>query len=189
MDVFDVAALPDVAQAEYGRLNDELAAAHAHIAELTADPVADDPIAKASEEVQSLIAKQREELEATQIELSKARTAQRDAEFVKRVADDGLDVLLGKAEEVGPVLRELADAAPDAFDSVYKNMQAAAQRVDLGAALGEIGEDQGETDPISKRDAWVIKMRKDGDARSVATLRTEFWELHPDERTALRESK
>jgi hypothetical protein len=198
MEGFDLSALSDEAQEEFTQLQKRLDEALLKIVELTPVevPAVDDAVEKASDEVQALIAERDEELSKRDAELAKAndelakiKAEARDAEFVKRVADDGLDVLLGKAEEIGPALRELADAAPDAFDSVYKNMHAAAQRVDLADVLGEIGEDQGETDPLSKRDAWVQKMRKDGDSRTAATLRTEFWDLHPDERDALRENK
>lgn len=198
MDSFEIHELPEVAQEEFGKLQTQLDEALLKIEALETPPEEEpeDALAKASDEVQALIAdrdaeitKRDEELAKARAELAEVELAKRDAEFVKRVSDDELEVLLGKADEVGPVLRELADAAPDAFDSLYKNMQAAAQRVDLAGTLAEIGEDQGEIDPLAKRDAWVSKMRKDGDSRSVATLRTDFWETHPDERAALRESK
>lgn len=188
---FDLTELPEAVQehiAELTKARDEALAALADNEVI--DLIDDDPVAKASDEVQELIAKLRDDQTKAQAALDAEIAKRRDVEFTKRMADDGLEVLLGKAEEVGPTLRRLADADAEAFDSVYANLVAAAQRADLGTAFTEIGKNEGEgADPIAKRDAWVAGRMKDGDERNAAELRKAFWDAHPDELAKSRENK
>ena len=135
---FDVSALPDEAQEHIAKLVADgealtaaIAAQEAKIVELTPveDP-AETEIEKASDEVQALIAKQREQLDEQAESLKVEVAKRRDTEFIAKIQKDNLVELLGKAEEVGPVLRELSDAAPEAFDKIYPAFVAAAQRTE-----------------------------------------------------------
>jgi hypothetical protein len=186
----DLASLPEAVQehiAELTKERDDAVAAlvDAEVVDLTDE----DPVEKASDEVQELVAKLRTEADEQRAALEAEIAKRRDIEFTKRVADDGLDALLGKAEDVGPTLRRLADADAEAFDSIYANLVAAAQRDGLSKAFDEIGENAGESDPVARRDAWVAKRKEDGDDRSVAALNAAFWDAHPAELAKSREDK
>ena len=110
----------------------------------------------------------------------------RDTEFVNRVQKDNLVGLLGNADEVGPVLRVLADGAPEAFDKIYPAFVAAAQRTE--PFLTELGTSEGDADPTTQRDAWVSKQKQDGSEKTAAQLRTDFWVAHPDAVAAERDN-
>lgn len=177
---FDLTGLPDETRdgliAEFEKLQAERDAA------IAAVPPAEEPIEKAIDpELADLVAKHQAELAEKDAELQVEIVKRRDAETVLKVREDGLEDLLGPAETVGPQLRTLQDAAPDAFATVYGNLLAAAQRVDLSKAFEEIGASEGEVDAIAKRDAYVAKRRADGDYTSdIYKLRKEFWEAHPE---------
>jgi hypothetical protein len=138
-----------------------------------ADPEVQDYVAKQSAE----IAKLREDLEAE-------RTARRDTEFIGKAAQ--YELLLGKAEEIGPVLAALADAAPDAYAKLESSLAAAAARKDLAKLFAEFGagETEGDADPIAKRDVWVQANRKDGETNQQAAAR--FWKENPEMKEASR---
>lgn len=179
----DLSALPDDAQAYITKLIDERDALLEQVnAVVSDDPVGDDDIAKnAPDEVRDLIAKQQariaEQEEALHLEITKRR----DTEFVAKVREDRMDILLGKAEESGPLLRRLADADPEAFNAVYGSMLAAAQRVDLAKAIAEFGENRGEgSDPHARKQAYVAKRREAGDERTIAEIESEFWKQNPE---------
>ncbi len=192
---FDIEALSDEAQeafADFQKSADESAtrieALEAQIAELTTEENSEEvEVAKASDEVQTLIAKLREDndlqAEALRVEVAKRR----DQDFVNQVQKDNLVGLLGNAEEVGPVMRVLADAAPEAFEKIYPAFVAAAQRTE--PFLTELGASEGDADPTAQRDAWVSKQKQEGSERDVADLRTDFWKAHPDAVAAERENK
>lgn len=116
----------------------------------------------------------------------------RDTEFIAKVKDTrGLVALLGDPDEIGPALRELDDANPEAFGKVFDALQTAATRLDVAQVLSlEKGRSSGEgADPISQRDAWITKQRDAGDARTDAELAADFWQSNPAQRDALREGK
>jgi len=146
------------------------------VADLTPEEV--DVVKDASDEVQALIAKQEADLENLSKELADERTARRNTEFVGKA--EPYAGLLGKAEEMGPVLAELADAAPDAYEKLEGALTAASQRDDLAKLFSEMGagEGEGETDPISKRDSWVEKNRKESESTEQANAR--FWNENPE---------
>ena len=195
MDTFDVTGLPDEAQEHIAELAksaetaaETIEALEAQVAELTPTPVVDEvDIGKASDEVQTLIAKLREDNDGMAETIAVEVTKRRDTEFIAKLRKDDLEGLLGDAEEVGPVLRELDDAAPDAFGKIYPALVAAGQRT--GEFFKEIGASEGDADPTAQRDAWVSKQKQDGSERTVADLRTDFWKAHPDAVAAERENK
>ena len=147
----------------------------------------DDPetmVKGASEEIQALIAK----LETDAAEDRKALAAERKerlaTEYVARA--ELLSGLLGKAEEMGPVLAELADQAPDAYEKIEGALTAATQRKELADLFKEIGtgETEAESDPIAKRDAWVTDNKQDGE--TAEQTRARFWKENPE---AVEESR
>ena len=193
---FDIEALSDEAREAFADLQKSVDDAaeretvlQAQVVELTPpdSKVEDVDVSKASDEVQTLVAKLIEDREADREQLATEIAKRRDQDFVNQVQKDGLVGLLGNAEEVGPVLRELADKAPEAFEKIYPAFVAAAQRTE--PFLTELGASEGDPDPTAQRDAWVSKMRKEGSEKTVADLRTDFWPLHPEAVAAERENK
>jgi len=191
---FDVTALSDEAQTHIQKIADDAAtqieALEAQVAELTPTPEVEEvEIGKASDEVQALIAKLRDDNDGMAETIAVEVTKRRDGEFIAKTREDNLEVLLGDAKDIGPVLRELADSAPDAFEKLYQPLVAAAQRDELATVFKEIGASEGDADPTAQRDAWVSKQKQDGSERTVADLRTDFWKAHPDAVAAERENK
>lgn len=184
---FDLSALDEeIAKS----VSEHVAALEARITELEAasvEPETDTDILKtAPDEVRELVAKQQEQI----ADLAKALEAQaaekRDAEFVAKAADLGI---LGDPDEVGPVLGAIADAAPDAWGQLEAMLTAVAQRSDLGEVFKEYGRNEPTSDPMARRDAYVVKQRDLGDKRPVDELRAEFWAENRDAVRALREEQ
>lgn len=138
----------------------------------------------APEEVQAILKAQEKELAKVREDLAKERTVRRNAEYVEKAKP--LSALLGKADEMGPILAELSDKAPDAYAKLESALVAASQRKELAKLFAEMGtgETEGESDPIAKRDTWVEKNRKDDETTEQAKAR--FWEANPDEKEVLR---
>ncbi len=168
----------------------KIEALEATVTELTPveDPIEVD-VEKASDEVQALIAKQRDQLDEQATRLEVEVTKRRDTEFISKVREDNLEVLLGLPEKVGPVLRELDDLAPEAFGKIYKPLLAAAQRAELASVLKELGANDGSIDPQAQKAAWVSKQKQDGSDKTDAELANAFWAAHPDAVKAERENK
>ncbi len=188
----DITALPEDVQEEvtelvksHAELTEQVAALTEQVEELTPEA---DPVDDASDEVQALIAKRDEQIASLAKKLEDESAARRDSEFVAQVREDNLEVLLGDANEIGPVLRELSDAAPDAFNKMYQPILAAAQREELAKTLAEYGANSGEVDPQAQKAAWIAKQREAGDDRSDADLAVAFWDSHPDAVMAEREN-
>jgi hypothetical protein len=160
-------------------------AVEARIADLEAQiPETDDVAKDAEPEVQEFIAKLQESQEDLQKQLDDERTARRTAEYV--VKAEAFTGLLGKAEEIGPVLADLADKAPDSFAKLETALDAAAQRKDMAKLFSELGSGEGEADadPIAKRDAWVQANKASDETSEQA--RARFWKEHPDEKEAVK---
>lgn len=161
-------------------IEDELAGLQSQIDELTPPS---DPVEKAEPEVQEFIAKQQEEMANLQKKLDDEVAARRTAEYV--VKAEPFQGLLGRADEMGPILADLATNAPDSYAKLESALTAAAQRVDLAGLFKVHGtEGEAETDPISKRDAWVEANRQTDESEEAA--RARFWKEHPD---AVKESR
>ena len=143
---------------------------------------APEPVVKAlPDDVAELIAKAKAEVDTAKAALAVEVEKRATVELASKFEKDGLTGLLGSSDEVAPNLRALEAAAPEAFAAVYGNLVAAAQRVDLAKALGELGENTGEApDPYTQRDQWVAKMLAASPDADVKKLRSDFWALHPD---------
>lgn len=169
-------------------VEDHIAGFETQISELedkveAAEP-APDPVEKADPEVQVLIKEQNDKIAELEADVTKERAARRVEEYVAKAKP--LTGLLGKADEIGPVLAELSDKAPDAFDKLFSNLEAASQRTDLAKLFSELGtgEGEGESDPIAKRAVWVEKNRQDGE--TVESANSRFWTENPE---AVQESR
>jgi hypothetical protein len=149
-----------------------------HVADLEAqieDSTSDDEVSKA----------QADKIEALEKRLAEETGKRRQVDFEKRA--ETFEKMLGKPDEIGPVLDALEAAAPEAYSKLETALIAAAGRVDLSKLFAEFGSgSDGETDPIAKRDAYVADQKKAGSTETVEKLRAEFWTAHPEEKQALR---
>jgi len=164
-------------------VEDKIAELETQISELAA-PETDEVVKAESEEVQEAFVKQQEEIAVLRKDLDDERTARRTKEYVEKAV--AFQALLGKADEVGPILADIAENAPESYEKLEGALTAAAQRKDMAKLFSEVGagEAEGETDPVAKRDVWVEKNQKDGE--SVEAARSRFWNSDPD---AVEESR
>ncbi len=160
---------------KFEELESQVSELTAKIEEATPDP---DPVEKADPAVQALLKAQDDKIAGLEADVTKERAERRTAEYVVKAKP--LAGLIGKADEMGPVLADLAEKAPDSFDKLFSSLEAAAQRTDLAKLFAELGtgEGEGEGDPIAKRDAWVEKNQKDDESKASAMSR--FWSENPD---------
>lgn len=158
-------------------VEDHIAGLESQISELTA-PTDDEVVKAESDQVQEFIAKQQEELETLRKDLDVERATRRTAEFVAKA--EPLVGLLGKADEMGPILADIAEKAPESYEKLEGALVAAAQREDMAKLFSELGAGEGEADadPIARRDAWVEKNKQDGE--TVTQARSRFWNENPD---------
>ncbi len=167
-------------------IEDAFAEKDTQISDLTTqvDKVDTDPTDDASDEVKAILKSQFDELEKVKVDLAKERQERRNAEYIEKARP--LELLLGKADDIGPVLAELAEAAPEAFAKLEAPLVAASQRKELAALFSEVGagEGEGDADPIDKRDAWVKENKKD--AESVNQAKARFWKEHPEQKEESR---
>jgi len=167
-------------------VEDHIAASDQKISDLESqvEKTEPDPVDDASDEVKAVLKAQSDELEKVRKDLDDERSARRTAEYVAKA--EPFTGLLGDPAEVGPVLAELAEAAPEAYAKLEGSLTAASQRADLADLFKETGAGGGEaeTDPIEKRDAWVADNKKDGE--TADQTRARFWKENPE---AVEESR
>jgi hypothetical protein len=124
-------------------------------------------------EVQQLIAKQQEQIEAQAAEIAKERKIRRDAEFLAKA--ETLTDVLGEAAEWAPVLDELEENAPEAYSKVVEKLavaQAQLEQSDIFKELGSSGTGEQnrlesltkakmETDPALTIEQARVAVRKE----------------------------
>jgi hypothetical protein len=162
---------------EVSDLETNLENAVAKVAELEKD---DDSTLEddASDEVKALIKERDDQITGLRKDLDESVTKAREQEYIVKAKP--FVPILGLSEEVGPILADLADKAPESFDKLEGWLTALTQReyfAKLFATLGA-GEGEGESDPIQKRNAWVKENKKDDE--SDAQARARFWKAHPE---------
>lgn len=190
----DLSALPDDTREAVTALVEKLVAerdtALEAAAAATIQPeVEPEPVEKQLDpEVAELVAKAKAEADEARAELQVEKAARRRQELVAKIREDGLEPLLGIADEVAPHLESLQSGAPEAFAHLYGSLHAAAQRVELAKAFTELGSAEAEaTDPYAQRDRWVEKQLASNPGADIHKLRSDFWVHHPDAFAATRE--
>lgn len=138
-------------------------------------------IAKAVQERDAAIA----ERDAAAASLAEEVNKRLDVEWVEKARPFSL--LLGSPEQMGPALRKIAQASPDEYGLLEAALHAALGRVELAKILGEVGENTGQTDPISQRDMFVKDMRRLHPEMTVEACRAMYWKEHPEAVKASRE--
>jgi hypothetical protein len=92
---------------------------------------AHDDAAAANTELKAQIVKEREDL-------AKERNLRRESEFIQKA--EGYKHLVEDPNELGPVLKEIADAvSPESFATLEKALSAAEARVETGDLFKELG--------------------------------------------------
>jgi len=155
----------------------------------TPEPLDEAEIEKAAE-TQALIAKLQDENAETRKALADEIAKRRHAELVAKAQADGLSEIL-PVGELADAFAELDAAAPESFAAVYEAIKEAAPAVAAAQkALGrELGENKGEQDPAELAKAYVAKQQAEGDKRSAAQIRAEFWRANPELKNKSREGK
>jgi len=188
---FDLSALDDDTRttveefvADVERQRDDALAEIAKLREEN-DP---EPVEKElPDDVQLLIKERDDRIAVLEETVEKARAEARDAEYVEKARE--LEPMLGNPDEVGPVLRRLADAAPDDTDSLLNMLKAAAQLPELASIFKEIGQAGGDeqVDVVAKRDEWVNDYMEKNTDTSIHKARAAFWKAHPEYASQMRE--
>jgi cobalamin biosynthesis Mg chelatase CobN len=133
----------------------------------------EDPIRKAWEADRVEIEKQRAEKETLEAEaLAKS--------FVEKAGD--YTEILGKAEDSGPVLQELAAAAPEAYATLEGLLDVAKEQVNTSGLFEEIGKAGA---PAGGGDAYeqasqIAKGIAQSEDLSPAEAMAKAWEQNPD---------
>lgn len=189
MDALDLSTLDDEIREQVSKhvetLEERVAELEAQIAaepDVVPDDDTDDDVLKnAPESVRELVAKLQADVDE--------KTEALDAELEKRRLEEAVaaagefEKLLGKPDEVGPVLRKVQDGLGDDWSTFEQWLRAAAQRLEMGDVTDEIGKEAEELtgdDPVAKRDAWVRAKAADDPDADVYELREKFWKLHPE---------
>lgn len=140
------------------------------------------PVLKAMAEKDEELAKERAEREALEAVVSKMRDEQLSERFAKR-ADD-LAAVLGTDEGMADVLRELAEAAPEAYAKLDATLAdtAAIVKASDHLLLKEIGSSNDESDPVAKINAIAktIYTEEKGEFPTMSAARAEAWKRNPD---------
>lgn len=130
------------------------------------------------------IVKARAERDAAVAALAEEVEKRETSEWVEKAKT--FEMLLGDPVRIGPALRKLHQAAPDAYETLEPVLRAARNRETLAKILTEYGTDRGEGTPFEQRDAYVAEMRKLHPEMSPAQARAQFWHDHPEARQASR---
>ena len=180
---FDVESLSDDAKSHISGLE-------AKIAELTETPVAlpDDlpePVTKRLDELSDTIEKDKVEKERIAKELSDLKDEMATEKYEARAKD--LENLLGKTEDVAPVLKALAKDSPEAFgklDKMFDNLLVAKVYAPFLTELGDSSETGTAVDRIA---AHAAEIRKNSPDTSIADAKAQAWSDHPELKVLDRE--
>lgn len=161
-------------------------AAEEKLAEGPKDP--EDVVKSADPEVQAIIKAQNDELAKLRADHEAEVAKHRESDFAKRAQD--MEALLGKADDIAPILNKLEKADPEAYAELEPLLKAGAVLADTSEVFKEKGRsgDDG-ADPVSKQTAFVKARKADGDERSEAELKAQFWSDNPELKSEMREGK
>ncbi len=143
-----------------------------------------DPVVEASDEIKALLKERDDKIAEVEKSLAEERQTRRTAEYTAKAKP--LGVLIGTADEAGPLLADIAEKAPESYEKLEPMLVMAANRLNEGGLFKEYGagEGEGETDPIAKKDAWIEKNKASDE--TVEHARARYWDEHPE---AVKESR
>ena len=173
---FDIESLGDEAKAHVEGLV-------AQIAELTETPEAlpndlPDLVTKRLDDQDAVIEKERVEKDALAKEVADLKDGIATEKYEARAAD--LENLLGKPEEVAPVLKALAADSPDAFgklDAMFDSLVVAKVYAPFLKEIGDASETGTAKDQIA---AHAAEIRKNSPDTSIADAKAKAWSDHPE---------
>ncbi len=180
---FDVESLSDDAKLHVQGLE-------AKIAELTEEPAPlpvdlPEPVTKRLDELSETIEKDKVEKDRIAKELADLKEEMATEKYEARAAT--LQNLLGKPEDVAPVLKALATANPEAFtklDTMFDTLIVKDVMAPLMAEIGDTSSGGTADDQIS---VFATEIRKNSPDLSAAEARMQAWVEHPDLRVQARE--
>ena len=180
---FDVESLSDDAKSHISGLD-------AKIAELTETPEAlpedlPDLVTKRLDDQDAVIEKERVEKDALAKEVADLKDGIATEKYEARAKE--LENLLGKTDEVAPVLKALANDSPEAFgklDKMFDSLVVAKVYAPFLTELGDSNETGVADDQIT---VYAAEIRKNSPDTSAAEARMQAWTEHPDLRVLARE--
>ena len=180
---FDVESLSDDAKSHISGLE-------AKIAELTETPVAlpDDlpePVTKRLDELSDTIEKDKVEKERIAKELSDLKDEMATEKYEARAKD--LENLLGKTEDVAPVLKALAKDSPEAFGKLDKMFDSLVVAKVFAPFLTELGDSSETGTAVDQIAAHAAEIRKNSPDTSIADAKAQAWSDHPELKVLDRE--
>lgn len=180
---FDIESLSDEGKAYVSDLEAKLAA-------LTGEPAAlpDDlpePVAKRLDEMTETIEKERVEKERMAKELADLKDGIATEKWMERAK--ALEVLLGAADDVAPVLKALATDSPEAFGKLDAMFDTLIVKDIMAPLFKELGSSAAEGSAVDQIAAHAAKIREADPSMSVAKARAQAWADHPELKTLSRE--
>lgn len=175
--------LPDEIVDYIGELEDRASVAETELAKARGEADEDvDPIAKAldelPEEVAAVIKADRERLQKAEQDLAAERIAKANETFITKAR--GFDGVIDKPEDFGPVLREFAEANPEAAEQLEAQLRAASQRVAKSSLFSEFGHEAQTSEVDSEVEAIAKTYVEANPELSLAEARGMVWEKNPD---------
>lgn len=192
MPDIDLSAIQDedIRKSVQESIDDAFAESESRIAELESKvEKEEEPTPDLPEEVQEILAKEREEREQLRKQLDEERAARRATEFAKEA--ETVRYALGKPEDMASVLEEVERKAPEAYAKLKPALQTASNRVKAATEQGlfkeiGVGDEEVEADPIAKRDKYVSEYLKENPDKTEVEARAAFWKAHPEAKEELR---
>jgi len=179
---FDISTLDEDAQAYVRGLQAQVSSIE------ETPPLPDDlpeVVAKRLQAQDDAIEKERVEKERISKELAdllEERATERFTADAEAVAP-----ILGKSDDVMPVLKELGTNAPEAYATLMAALRPLTSFTTLEKALGEYGTSQGGGSAIDQHAAFTTEIRKANPALSLADAKAQAWREHPELKRQLRE--
>lgn len=175
-EAFDTDSLSDEAKAYVSGLE-------AKIAELTGEPEAlpeDLPdVVKARLDTQDeAIAKAVQEKEELAKQMADLQDGMATEKYSKRAED--LKVLLGDPAETAPVLKALAQAAPEAFAKLDEQFSKLLNLSGYEALLKEHGDSSADGSALDQITNYAKEIKKANPELSLAEAKVQAWQAHPE---------
>lgn len=167
-------------------IDDHIAEAIAAAAVEPVEPVLPDdlpaPVLKALTEKDEALAKERARVEALEVDVAEMRDERQTEKFAKTANE--LAAVLGTDAEVPAVLRELSEAAPEAYAKLETRIAEAARMATISDSvlLKQLGSSNDESDPKAKITAIAktIHSEERDQYPTMEQARAEAWSRNPD---------
>lgn len=179
--------LPDEIINYIGDLEEQAATAQAEVEKARAAQVEDegddDPIAKALSElppeVASIVKAQQDRLSEAEKALEASKIAKADETYITKARE--FDGVIDKPEDFGPVLRQFAEAHPEAAETLEGQLRAASQVVTKSALFEEFGHSAPASGTAEGEVLAIAKSYQEANPDlSIEEARAKAWENNPE---------